>query len=130
RRPGRAERAGAGGGPGNVRSPGGVREPSRAAVDGAERSARDQATASRAGRKPGPRPARALVAPFVRHAPARRGRGPAGGAGAPRTRLTVYHADVYSYVSGTIEAGVSPGAPTRLVLTPCPPLLKGEGDRG
>src|SRR4029077_5548745 len=41
-------------------------------------------------------------------------RRPAGGAGAARARLTVYHAGVYSYVRGTVEAGVSPGASSRM----------------
>src|SRR2546430_1377820 len=57
------------------------------------------------------RPARALPAAFVRHPPARRGRGPAGGTGAVGPRLARHHAGVYSYVGGTAEKGIPSGAP-------------------
>src|SRR5947208_10778762 len=104
-----ARRAGA---YGNARRPGGVRGPARAAAVGAGRAARDQATAGHADTWP--RPARALAAPLVRHAPARRRRRPAGRAGAAGPRVALDHASVYSYIRGTTQEGVSPGTSPRM----------------
>src|SRR2546425_11371159 len=97
-------RAGAVGNGGPAR---GVREPARPAAHRAGRAARDQAAVHRAGA--GPRPARALAAALVRHPPARRRGRPAVGAGAAGPRLAQHDAGVYSYVGGTVEAGVSQG---------------------
>src|SRR5438552_609843 len=101
-------RHGGRGGRGNGGPARGVRRPPGQAADAAQRAARDQAAAARAAARA--RPARALVAAFVRHPPARRGRGPAGGAGAVGPRLARHHAGVYSYIGGAAEKGIPSGA--------------------
>src|SRR3989442_1168154 len=95
------------GGGGNGGPARGVREPARPAAHRAGRAAREQAAVRRAGA--GPRPARALAAALVRHPPARRRGRRAVGAGAAGPRLAQHDAGVYSYVGGTVEAGVSQG---------------------
>src|SRR5947208_8547815 len=113
-----ARRAGA---HGNARRPGGVRGAARAEAFTAGGAARDQAPLGHFGARP--RPARALAAPLVRHAPPRRWRRPAGGAGAPGSRVALHDASVYSYIRRTAEEGVSPGPSTGIgphPLTPSP----------
>src|SRR5256886_1581727 len=105
-----------GGARGNARRPGGVRGAARTEAHAPGRAARDQAVTGHAGAWP--RSARALAAPLVRHAPARRGRRLASGAGAVGSRLALYHAGVYSYIGGTAEKGVPPG--TSPVVGPHP----------
>src|SRR5438132_544420 len=122
-----ARRAGA---RGNARRPGGVRSAAWAAAVGAGRTALDQATVGHAGTRR--RPARALAAPLVRYAPARRRRRPAGRAGAAGPRVALDHASVYSYICGAIEEGVSPGTSTGIgphPLTPSPCHERGNDDR-
>src|SRR5256714_2333944 len=103
-----ASRHGGRGGRGNGGPARAVRGPARQASHPAQRAARGQAAVGRAAARA--RPARPFVAAFVRHAPARRGRGPAGRTGAAGPRLARYHAGVYSYVGGTVEKGVPSSA--------------------
>src|SRR5438067_12896378 len=92
------------GGRGNGRPARGVPGPQGQAADAAQRAARGEAAVARTAAWA--RPARALPTAFVRHPPARRGRGPAGGTGAVGPRLARHHAGVYSYVGGTAEKGI------------------------
>src|SRR6266700_3232479 len=103
-----ASRRGGRGGRGNGGPARGVRGPARQASHPAQRAARGQAAVGRTPARA--RLARAFAAAFVRHAPARRGCGPAGRAGAAGPRVARDHAGVYSYVGGTVEKGVPSSA--------------------